>query len=242
MSCSFSADPKESRRQAMTSAIMVHADPTFIRAFYKWFRRSLYTRQQQTIEQEGETGGLEDNQEKEDEALLFDSVRKLGWIRSDSILQQPLGEALHQTILVWVKNAISKEFEVESMYDQCQEYKKRVILPWLEDLVGPSVLQDEWSSRLDFAVSECFCLVRMEEIFELVAEYPDSHTAVVELKKVLEITRMHQAMARALKTALVKRLNHPGANTSQIIDVYINTIKVFREIDPSDRLLQVVRN
>jgi len=220
----------------MTAAIMVLADPTFLRAFYKWFRRSLYNRQQQIIEEE-ETGFEE---QENDETLLFESVRKLGWMSSDSMLQQPLGEALHQTILMWVKNTISKDFEEIGLFDQVLEYKNRVILPWLEELVGPSVLQDEWCSRLDFAVSECFCLCRMEEIFEIVAEYPDSFIAVVELKKVLEITGMHQAMARALKMALVKRLNHPGANTQQIIDVYINTIKVFREIDPSDRLLQVV--
>lgn len=222
----------------MTAAIMVLADPTFLRAFYKWFRRSLYNRQQQIIEEE-ETGFKE---QENDETLLFESVRKLGWMSNESMLQQPLGEALHQTILVWVKNTISKDFEETGLFDQVLEYKNRVILPWLEKLVGPSVLQDEWCSRLDFAVSECFCLCRMEEIFEIVAEYPDSFIAVVELKKVLEITGMHQAMARALKMALVKRLNHPGANTQQIIDVYINTIKVFREIDPSDRLLQVVRN
>jgi anaphase-promoting complex subunit 2 len=63
---------------------------------------------------------------------------------------------------------------------------------------------------------------------------------VIELKEVLEITKMHSDMARTLRTALIRRLNHPGANTSQIIDVYINLIKVFREIDPSDRLLQIV--
>ena len=40
-SCLFSLDPKESRRQAVTAAIMVRADATFERAFYKWFRRSL---------------------------------------------------------------------------------------------------------------------------------------------------------------------------------------------------------
>jgi len=234
--CSFSVDPKESRRQAMTAAIMVLADPTFLRAFYKWFCRSLYNRQQQIIEEE-ETGFKE---QENDEILLFESVRKLGWMSSESMLQQPLGEALHQTILVWVKNTISKDFEETGLFDQVLEYKNRVILPWLEKLVGPSILQDERCSRLDFAISECFCLCRMEEIFEIVAEYPDSFIAVVELKKVLEITGMHQAMARALKMALVKRLNHPGANTQQIIDVYINTIKVFREIDPSDRLLQVV--
>jgi anaphase-promoting complex subunit 2 len=245
-SCLFSVDPKESRRQAMTAAIMVHADPTFVGAFYKWFRRSLRIRQQNMMEQE-EDGDEEENPQvvrpsslEEDEALLFQSVRKLGWIRTNGILQRPLAEALHQTMLTWVKTTISKEFEEEGMFDQVQDYKKRVILPWLEDLVGAAALRLDWCSRLDFAVSECYCLVRFGEVFELIAEYPDSHPAVMELKKVLEITKMYQAMARALKGALIKRLNHPGANTSQIIDVYINIIKVFRVIDPSDRLLQVV--
>jgi anaphase-promoting complex subunit 2 len=244
-SCSFSVDPKESRRQALTAAIMVHADPTFSQAFYKWFRRSLRTRQQKMEEEfdENEEGNRETEVPsglEEDEASLFQSVRRLGWICTDGILQRPLAEALHQTILTWVRTTISKEFEEEGMFDRVQDYKKRVILPWLEELVGAEALRSDWLSRLDFAVSECYCLVRFGEVFELIAEYPDSHPAVLELKKVLEITKMYQAMARALKEALIKRLNHPGADTSQIIDVYINTIKVFRVIDPSDRLLQVV--
>lgn len=177
----------------------------------------------------------------DEEATFFRNLRLLGWIRSSGMLQQPLTEALHQTILAWVKNTISKEFEVEGLFQQVLEYKTRVVLPWLEDLLGAEALEgDGWPSRMNFAVSECYCLVRMQEIFELVAEYPDSHPAVLELRDVLDVTRMHHATARALKKALIRRLNHPGANTSQIIDVYINTIKVFREIDPSDRLLQVV--
>lgn len=245
-SCLFSLDPKESRRQAVTAAIMVRADATFERAFYKWFRRSLRTREQKIMNEEENSDDEENPQADghsgldEDEVVLFQSLRKLGWIGSDGILQQPLAEALHKTILTWIKNTISKEFEEEGMFDQVQDYKKRVILPWLEDLVGEEALQSDWCSRLDFSVSECYCIVRFDEVFEMIAEYPDSHPAVIELKEVLEITKMHQAMARALKAALIKRLNHPGANTSQIIDVYINTIKVFRVIDPSDRLLQVV--
>ena len=220
----------------MTAAIMVRADPTFLGAFYKWFRRSLCNRQRQIIEEDIEIEG----QKNDNEALLFSSIRKLGWIRSDSMLQQPLFDAIYETILVWVRQTISNEFQEIDMFDRVVEYKNRVVSPWLEELVGPTMLQNEWSSWLDFSVSECFCLCRMEEIFELVAEYPDSQPAVAELKKVLRITKMEQKLAKSLKTALIKRLNHPGANTQQIIDVYINTIKVFREIDPTDRLLQDV--
>jgi anaphase-promoting complex subunit 2 len=80
----------------------------------------------------------------------------------------------------------------------------------------------------------------MDETFDLVAEYPDSREAVKELRIVLIITNMQTDLAAVLCQSLDRRLNHPGANTSQIIDVYIATIKVLRIIDPSDRLLAVV--
>ena len=80
----------------------------------------------------------------------------------------------------------------------------------------------------------------MEEIFDIVTSYPDSYTAVQELCQVLPITDMYTATGHYLRDSLIRRLNHPGADTSQIIDVYINTIKVLRLMDPSDRLLQVV--
>ena len=80
----------------------------------------------------------------------------------------------------------------------------------------------------------------MDEIFEIVADYPDSQPSVIELYRILDETKLQSQLAAALRTSLVQRLLHPGANTSQIIDVYINTIKVLREIDPSDRLLEIV--
>ena len=51
---------------------------------------------------------------------------------------------------------------------------------------------------------------------------------------------MHKQVADALRETLVRRLNHPGANTLQIIDAYINTIKVLRILDPTDQLLTIV--
>jgi anaphase-promoting complex subunit 2 len=38
------------------------------------------------------------------------------------------------------------------------------------------------------------------------------------------------------------RLLHPGANTMDIIDVYVNCIKVLRVLDPTDRAVEIVGN
>jgi anaphase-promoting complex subunit 2 len=233
----------------MSAAIMAKADATFFPSFSKWFRYSLEWRQykQQQAMDESTDHSKEDISQQfdlteDDERIFFYSLRRLKWIRAgDGLLSQTIGEVLHDTILSWMKKTISGEFEADGLFDAAQQYKDDIILPWLHDLVDDGELEEDcWKSWVDYTVAQCFCLVRMDEMFELVTDFPDSLAAVRELKQVLEITRMHHTIARALKTALIRRLNHPGANTTTIIDVYINTIKVFREIDPSDRLLQIV--
>lgn len=63
---------------------------------------------------------------------------------------------------------------------------------WLKDLVGADIVeQDQWSERLECYVKECFCLTRTDEIFDIVADYPTSHVAVLKLCKVLHQTKMH---------------------------------------------------
>jgi anaphase-promoting complex subunit 2 len=240
----FSADPREARRQAVTAAIMAYADEFFDRGFYMWFHRALKARQGRILKDK-----LEENDDNYDpdtsitpeEESVFQSLRALGWIRSQGMLHPPLDEALHKIIMIYVKHVISMEFEQEGLFDEIQRYQHLVLLPWLEAMMGSECMQKEnWPNRINFSAAECYCLVRTQEIFELVAEYPDSQPAVAELQTVLEITRMHQDIAKALKSALIRRLNHPGASTTQIIDMYINVIKVFRELDPSDQLLPEV--
>ena len=87
-------------------------------------------------------------------------------------------------------------------------------------------VQDDWEARLECCTAECYCLVRMTELFDIIADYPDSHAAVAELQMVLETTNMQLQLGETLQASLRTRLIHPGANTSQIIEVYINTIKV----------------
>ena len=68
---------------------------------------------------------------------------------------------------------------------------------------------------------------------------------MLELRDAL--TRFHTGMnyfpkklTNQLHTSFSARLLHPGANTSQILDVYISTIKVLRIVDSTDVLLDEV--
>ena len=177
----------------------------------------------------------------EKDLAVFENLRQLGWIRTRGNLMPALTAELHRAILGHVRSTIAGEFEEDSFFDEIQQWCQSTVEVWLHDLVGPTAFEeDEWSASLQFTVAQCFCLVRIEEIFDIICDWESSRPAVVELQRVLEKTQMYSELGDALRASLVRRLNHPGANTGQIIDCYINTIKVLREIDPSDRLLEAV--
>jgi len=85
-----------------------------------------------------------------------------------------------------------------------------------------------------------FCSTRIGELYNAIAEFPDSATAIHELRQALEVTQQHALLASKVRATLSKRSLHPGATTPQIIEIYISTIKVLRLLDPSDALLDAV--
>lgn len=64
--------------------------------------------------------------------------------------------------------------------------------------------------------------------------------ALKDLKDCLKHTLQHNELVKQLKGQLVKRLLQPGANTPQVLDVYISTIKALRFIDLTGVLLEGV--
>ena len=95
----------------------------------------------------------------------------------------------------------------------------------------------------------------MKEMFDIIVEYPDSEIALQELKSCLE---SQPAWRRKLIDSTVagyvkllddttnlnhsinRRLLHPGAKTSDIIEQYIGTIKSLLVLDSTGTVLEVV--
>jgi anaphase-promoting complex subunit 2 len=193
----------------------------------------------------------DDDEELEiDQATLFQNLIQLEWldpVQQEGLLWRTLEEAMHETISQKVSTTIEEAedySERESLFGGLLEWTSETIVPWIEEyLEGESMQVDgqfAWKIRLEKTAAACFCEIRMASIFDIVADYPDSLPDVHDLRLVLGLTGLQSSLAVRLQESLQRRLCHPGANTSQIIDVYINTIKVLRVIDPSDRLLSVV--
>ncbi|XP_062844719.1 anaphase-promoting complex subunit 2 [Trichomycterus rosablanca] len=103
---------------------------------------------------------------------------------------------------------------------------------------GSAILQ-RWRCHMHQFFCRIYVNMRIEELFSIIRDFPESLPAVEDLKFCLERTNQRLQLLTSLKSAFETRLLHPGVHTSDIITVYISAIKALRELDPSMVILQV---
>ncbi|XP_030391697.1 anaphase-promoting complex subunit 2 [Gopherus evgoodei] len=179
---------------------------------------------------------------------------------------QQLNEILHRLNLLErvsanaVTTILHKMIE-ERMERRCRgEYERSFLSEfqeWIEKVIGwlsRVFLQDSsmanstpeasstlkrWRCHVQRFFYRIYASMRIEELFSIIRDFPESKPAVEDLKFCLERTNQRQQLLSSLKSALEMRLLHPGVNTSDIITLYISAIKALRELDPSMVILEV---
>lgn len=162
---------------------------------------------------------------------LFDSLNVLGWIdHPTSLLYTTLRSSLLNVLHREVQETIKGDFETE-FFDTIVTLTTNQLRPLHLD---PTTLYD-------IAATTFLHARNATELFDIITQYPDTTVAVDELARVLADDAERQAqLARHCRAQLVRRLCHTGAETTAILDVYMNTIQVVRRLDPSDVLLRAV--
>nr|XP_023398427.1 anaphase-promoting complex subunit 2 isoform X3 [Loxodonta africana] len=149
----------------------------------------------------------------------------------------------------------------ERMEDRCRgEYERsflREFHKWIERVVGwlgKAFLQDgparpaspeaghtlrRWRCHVQRFFYRVYAGMRIQELFSIIRDFPDSRPAIEDLKYCLERTNQRQQLLESLKAALETRLLHPGVNTCDIITLYISAIKALRVLDSSMVILEV---
>ncbi|XP_069565086.1 anaphase-promoting complex subunit 2 [Brachyistius frenatus] len=104
---------------------------------------------------------------------------------------------------------------------------------------GPGSVLKQWRCHMHQFFCRIYVNMRIEELFSIIRDFPESKAAIEDLKFCLERTNQRQQLLTSLKSAFESRLLHPGVHTSDILTVYISAIKALRELDPSMVILQV---
>ncbi|KAF1830544.1 hypothetical protein BDW02DRAFT_94694 [Decorospora gaudefroyi] len=146
---------------------------------------------------------------------------------------------------------------ITSHYLKVDWYSKQSIVPqlksWIKDGFCPLVelvlacLRCEQSSILPTEVAswEEMALgrlgrARVDNLFDFVINWDNSLGAILDIKEYLRVLNAKQHLTSSFSQQVSRRLLHPGATTTYILNVYISIIRSFHELEPKGVLLERV--
>ncbi|RYG64928.1 hypothetical protein EON64_12980 [archaeon] len=198
---------------------------SFIKSSIKEWIIALFTSQTDESEDSGNVENLTDK---------MHAFHALHW---HQIYHTQCAEAIHTLITNKARSIIADSSFAEPVLPSLSS--------WLDDLLLPYVVRTlRWRDQqvhADLRSSATLLIAkeRVQQLFEMVADYPDSLPALCELRDYSSPPLLGH-VGRELRAAVSRRLLHLGASTSQILDFYVSLLKALRLLDSSDGLLHYV--
>ncbi|XP_066583015.1 anaphase-promoting complex subunit 2 isoform X2 [Prorops nasuta] len=162
-----------------------------------------------------------------------------------------LTSLINARIEAHVNKICEKSFDTSQLIP-LENWLETVVMSWLiriysggfsKSVVLSGKIRDainKFKQKLSHFLYEIYTKNRIEQLFKIIIEYPDSQPAVDDLRICLERTDMRKQLVQSLQNTLKPRLLHPGVNTTDILTAYIAAIKALRQLDPTGVLLETV--
>ncbi|KAM3962548.1 anaphase promoting complex subunit morula [Aphomia sociella] len=184
--------------------------------------------------------------------VFYDTNRKLMEL---NLLERLTGQVLTNFIQLRIESHIQKlcdgTFDV-SHIGFLENWLDTTVMSWLTRIycAGSSKpppddknIQNaiaKFKQKLSYYLYHSYTKMRIDQLFNIIIDYPDSQPAVDDIKLCLEKTDLRTTLCRKLQVALETRLLHHGVNTTDILTAYISTIRALRHLDPSGVILDTV--
>uniref|UniRef100_A0A1B6GF83 Anaphase-promoting complex subunit 2 n=3 Tax=Cuerna arida TaxID=1464854 RepID=A0A1B6GF83_9HEMI len=166
------------------------------------------------------------------------------------LLERLAGEILtsliHKRIETHVQETCKGSFDT-SHIASLENWLQTIVMGWLTKIYCSSDAiyniessLNKFKQKLMHLLYETYTRTRIEQLFNIIIEYPDSDPAIEDLRICLQKTDLRQCLVQKLQSALETRLLHPGVNTPDILTAYIAAIRALRQLDPTGVLLEMV--
>jgi anaphase-promoting complex subunit 2 len=167
-----------------------------------------------------------------------------------------LGSDTAQKAFAHAMNKLLDSF-ITSHYLKVDWYSKKSIVPqlklWIQDGFCPlvelvleclrceqsSILPTEVTSWQEMALGR-LGRARVDNLFDFVINWDKSMGAILDIKEYLRVSNAKQHLTSSFSQQVSRRLLHPGATTTYILNVYISIIRSFHELEPKGVLLERV--
>ncbi|KAJ3549516.1 hypothetical protein NM688_g5170 [Phlebia brevispora] len=172
---------------------------------------------------------------------LWNAFEQLGiQERYESSISSVCYEYIEQHIL----ETCEKEWD-KPMLSAMREWMTDNIVPWMilpyargaRNTEEARTMLQGIGARLDFHVCKTLADLRIQEIFDIIIDFPESQKALEDLKECLQRVDHRAQLVQSLRKANRRRLLHPGAATKTILEQYVSIIRCLRIVDPPGVLL-----
>ncbi|XP_012523576.2 anaphase-promoting complex subunit 2 isoform X2 [Monomorium pharaonis] len=171
------------------------------------------------------------------------------------LLERLVGNVLTSLIHIRIENYViqtcDKTFDV-SQLNLLENWLETVVMNWLMRVYSGGFSKtvalsnevrdaiNKFKHKLSHFLYETYTNIRIDHLFNIIIEYPESQPAVDDLRICLERTDKRKVLVKNLQEAIKTRLLHAGVNTPDIVTAYIAAIKALKHLDPTGVLLEAV--
>jgi anaphase-promoting complex subunit 2 len=161
--------------------------------------------------------------------------------------QQAFAHAMHKLLDSFINSHYMKVdwYDKKSVVPHLKEWVKDGFCPLVELVLEclrceqSSVLPTEVTAWQEMALGR-LGRVRVDNLFDFVIRWDRSKGAILDIKEYLRIAGAKQHVTSSFSQQVARRLLHPGATTTYILNVYIFIIRSFHELEPKGVLLERV--
>lgn len=177
----------------------------------------------------------------------FDGVnRKLHDLHLlDAVVRDAVSTVAYKYIEQHIQNSCRGNFESRFL-DSLEKWLATTVMEWFRLLYKYDTGSEteralkSLEDHLQHFLYDTYVMARVDQLFNIIIEFPESQAALEDLKECLERTNLKLKVIHSLKSSMEKRLLHPGVETTQILTAYISAIKALRVLDPTGYILQLV--
>ncbi|KAJ3286366.1 Anaphase-promoting complex subunit 2 [Rhizoclosmatium sp. JEL0117] len=126
----------------------------------------------------------------------------------------------------------------QSYLEQYLCWGRDTLVPWLNKVLGSC--SDITGNQIEYHIYQVFCNLRINKLFEIIVDFPNSEPALTELKVCVFETDRYKFLKASLNRIISRRLLHLGAQTSDIVSIFVSSIKCLNFLDPTGDLLSSI--
>ncbi|XP_064089361.1 anaphase-promoting complex subunit 2-like [Macrobrachium nipponense] len=172
------------------------------------------------------------------------------------LLERLAGDIISSLLLAVINQHVTatcRDSYDQSRINQLEKWVENVVVGWLEMVYcggrgqlqsAEPEIQNMVSNNLNHtymsALYHTYTTTRIDQLFNIVIEYPESQPALDDIRECLDRTHLRDRLVESLRSAIQTRLLHPGVNTTDVLHAYISTIKALRVLDRKGVLLELV--